>query len=90
MSATSSAEEIRRELATVGRARPGRRGSSSAWAMPPGPSQAERYTDSARILRKLTEEAPGVAAARELYGLTLYRQGKWRAGHQAARGLPRC
>ena len=40
--------------------------------------QAERYTDSARILRKLTEEAPGVAAARELYGLTLYRQGKWR------------
>jgi tetratricopeptide (TPR) repeat protein len=39
---------------------------------------AERYTDAARILRKLVEEAPGAAAGRELYGLTLYRQGKWR------------
>jgi tetratricopeptide (TPR) repeat protein len=39
----------------------------------------ERYTDAARILAKLVSEAPGVAAARELYGLTLYRQGKWRA-----------
>ena len=40
---------------------------------------AERYGDAARILRKLAEEAPRVAAVRELYGLTLYRQGKWRA-----------
>jgi tetratricopeptide (TPR) repeat protein len=40
---------------------------------------AERYTDAARILSKLTSEAPSVAAARELYGLTLYRQGRWRA-----------
>jgi len=40
---------------------------------------AERYTDAARILAKLVSQAPGVAAARELYGLTLYRQGKWRA-----------
>jgi tetratricopeptide (TPR) repeat protein len=39
---------------------------------------AERYLDAARILRKLVEEAPRVAAARELYGLTLYRQGKWK------------
>jgi len=39
---------------------------------------AERYIDAARILRKLVEEAPRVAAARELYGLTLYRQGKWK------------
>ena len=39
---------------------------------------AERYGDAARILRKLVEEAPRVAAARELYGLTLYRQGKWK------------
>jgi tetratricopeptide (TPR) repeat protein len=39
---------------------------------------AERYSDANRILRKLVEEAPRVAAARELYGLTLYRQGKWR------------
>ncbi|MEI7593713.1 MAG: tetratricopeptide repeat protein [Actinomycetes bacterium] len=39
---------------------------------------AERYMDSARILRKLVDEAPRVADARELYGLTLYRQGKWK------------
>ncbi len=71
------AEEIRRELATsVGSTRAPRleqRLGDASRAF-----QAERYTDSARILRKLTEEAPGVAAARELYGLTLYRQGKWR------------
>ena len=71
------AEEIRRELTTsVGTTRAPRleqRLGDASRAF-----QAERYTDSARILRKLTEEAPGVAAARELYGLTLYRQGKWR------------
>jgi len=39
---------------------------------------AERYGDAARILKKLADEAPRVAAVRELYGLTLYRQGKWR------------
>jgi len=39
---------------------------------------AERYGDAARILRKLVEEAPRVAAARELCGVTLYRQGKWK------------
>jgi tetratricopeptide (TPR) repeat protein len=39
---------------------------------------AERYADAARILRKLVELAPRVAAARELYGVTLYRQSKWK------------
>ncbi len=39
---------------------------------------ADRYSDAARILAKLVSEAPAVAPARELYGLTLYRQGKWR------------
>jgi tetratricopeptide (TPR) repeat protein len=39
---------------------------------------ADRYGDAARILSKLMGEAPAVAPARELYGLTLYRQGKWR------------
>ncbi len=71
------ADEIRRELATsVGTTRAPRleqRLGDASRAF-----EAERYTDAARILRKLTEEAPGVAAARELYGLTLYRQGKWR------------
>jgi len=44
----------------------------------------ERYADAARILKKLSDEAPTVAAVRELYGLTLYRQEKWT---QAAREL---
>jgi tetratricopeptide (TPR) repeat protein len=39
----------------------------------------ERFGDAARILKKLSDEAPTVAAVRELYGLTLYRQEKWRA-----------
>lgn len=39
----------------------------------------ERFGDAARILKKLSDEAPTVAAVRELHGLTLYRQGKWRA-----------
>ena len=38
----------------------------------------ERYGDAARILKKLADEAPTVATVRELYGLTLYRQGKWK------------
>ena len=44
----------------------------------------ERYGDANRILKKLSDEAPTVGAVRELFGLTLYRQGKWTA---AAREL---
>ena len=40
--------------------------------------EAERFVDAARILKKLADEAPGAASVRELYGVTLYRQGKWR------------
>ena len=39
--------------------------------------ERERYFDSVRVLRALLEEAPDLAAARELIGLCLYRQGKW-------------
>ena len=39
--------------------------------------ERERYGDALRILRPLAEEAPDVAAVRELTGLCLYRQGKW-------------
>ncbi|MEI7623519.1 MAG: tetratricopeptide repeat protein [Actinomycetes bacterium] len=46
--------------------------------------EAERFGDAARILKKLVDEAPTVAAVHELYGLTLYRQEKWK---QAAREL---
>lgn len=40
--------------------------------------EAERFGDAARMLKRLAEEAPGALSVRELYGLTLYRQGKWR------------
>jgi tetratricopeptide (TPR) repeat protein len=40
--------------------------------------EAERFPEAARRLRSLSEQAPTVAAVRELYGLALYRQGKWR------------
>jgi tetratricopeptide (TPR) repeat protein len=44
----------------------------------------DRYGDAARILKKLSDEAPTVPAVRELYGLTLYRKENWT---QAAREL---
>ena len=37
----------------------------------------ERYDDARRLLRPLAEQAPGAASVRELYGLTLYRLGRW-------------
>ncbi len=40
--------------------------------------EEDRFADAAKILKKLTEEAPTVPAVRELYGLTLYRQEKWK------------
>ena len=40
--------------------------------------EAERFGDAARILKKSVDEAPTVAAVHELYGLTLYRQEKWK------------
>jgi tetratricopeptide (TPR) repeat protein len=44
----------------------------------------ERYEDARRTLRPLAEQAPRAASVRELYGLTLYRLGRWA---QAAREL---
>lgn len=38
----------------------------------------ERFEDARRTLRRLAERAPDVAAVRELYGLTLYRLGRWK------------
>jgi tetratricopeptide (TPR) repeat protein len=40
--------------------------------------EAERFPEAAKRLRPLADRAPSVAAVRELYGLTLYRQGKWK------------
>jgi tetratricopeptide (TPR) repeat protein len=44
----------------------------------------ERFTEARKLLKPLAERAPGSAPVRELYGLTLYRLGHWRA---AAREL---
>jgi tetratricopeptide (TPR) repeat protein len=45
---------------------------------------AERYPDARRLLAPLVEEVPDLPEARELYGLTLYRLGRWK---DAARQL---
>jgi tetratricopeptide (TPR) repeat protein len=37
----------------------------------------ERYQEALRMVRPLAEAVPGSAAVRELYGLTLYRMGRW-------------
>jgi tetratricopeptide (TPR) repeat protein len=44
-----------------------------------GAYERDRYGDAARILKPLAEQAPGAAAVRELYGLALYRLGRWDA-----------
>ena len=41
--------------------------------------EQDRYQDALRALRPLASAAPGVAAVRELLGLTLYRMGRWQA-----------
>lgn len=46
--------------------------------------ERERFTEARKLLKPLAERAPGSAPVRELYGLTLYRLGQWRA---AAREL---
>lgn len=39
---------------------------------------ADRFADARRLLEPLAAAAPGVAAVRELLGLTAYRMGRWR------------
>jgi len=45
---------------------------------------AERYPDARRVVAAVVAEVPDLPEARELYGLTLYRLGRWR---EAAREL---
>jgi tetratricopeptide (TPR) repeat protein len=40
--------------------------------------ESERFVDVAKVLKPLAERAPDVAVVRELYGLTLYRLGRWK------------
>lgn len=44
-----------------------------------GAYERERYSDALRMLKPLSDQAPGAAAVRELHGLTLYRLGRWEA-----------
>jgi len=39
--------------------------------------ERDRYKDAIRLLKPLAETMPGASAVRELYGLTLYRLGRW-------------
>ncbi|HET7487117.1 MAG TPA: tetratricopeptide repeat protein [Acidimicrobiales bacterium] len=41
--------------------------------------ERDRYRDALRLLKPLAEAAPTAPAVRELYGLTLYRLGRWAA-----------
>jgi tetratricopeptide (TPR) repeat protein len=43
-----------------------------------GAYERARYQDALRAIKPVAEEAPGVAAVRELAGLAAYRSGKWR------------
>jgi tetratricopeptide (TPR) repeat protein len=71
-------EDVRAELErAVGGARARRAGQRLREA---GQAfDAERFADGARLLKPLATQAPGVASIRELYGLTLYRLGRWKA-----------
>jgi tetratricopeptide (TPR) repeat protein len=40
--------------------------------------ERERFVEARKLLKPLSDRAPGSAAVRELYGLTLYRLGHWR------------
>jgi tetratricopeptide (TPR) repeat protein len=39
--------------------------------------ERDRYRDALKLLKPLAETLPGASAVRELYGLTLYRLGRW-------------
>lgn len=40
--------------------------------------ERDRYDEARQVLKPLADEAPASPAVRELYGLTLYRMGRWR------------
>jgi len=68
----SVVDELRRSTAP-GEARKLQAGLQSAATA----FQAERFRDARRLLDPLAKRHPGVAAIRELHGLSLYRLGRW-------------
>lgn len=75
---------IRRELVGSATTSPGRLERRLVQAI--AAYEADRYGEAASTLRSLVAAAPNSPSVRELYGLTLYRQGKWR---EAIRQLDR-
>ena len=71
-------EEITGELMDAGGTRRGPRLARDL-AVAAEAYQAGRYPDAQRVLRPLAEAAPSAAGVRELYGLVLYRLGRWKA-----------
>ncbi len=51
--------------------------------------EADRFQEARRILERLAKAAPESAAVRELYGLCLYRMGRWREAIRELRSLAR-
>jgi tetratricopeptide (TPR) repeat protein len=49
--------------------------------------ERDRYYDALAILREISRTTPGIAAARELHGLTLYRLGDWRGARRELRAF---
>jgi tetratricopeptide (TPR) repeat protein len=58
---------------------PGRQGERSAARLADATRayEADRYPEALTILREISRAAPGVAAVRELHGLTLYRMARY-------------
>jgi len=71
-------DEVTDELVEAGGTRRGTRLAKDLGAAAAA-YEAGRYLDAQKMLRPLVEAAPTAAGARELYGLTLYRLGRWRA-----------
>ena len=67
-------EELSNELGTARAEKYSERLAEAAKAY-----ERDRYRDAIKILKPLSERAPSSAAVRELYGLALYRIGRWSA-----------
>ena len=48
-----------------------------------GAYERGRFQDALRAIKPVADEAPGVAAVRELAGLAAYRSGRWREADAA-------
>jgi tetratricopeptide (TPR) repeat protein len=68
--------DVAAELRAAAPGRPGER-MAARLAEATRAYEADRYLEASQILRELTRQAAGVAAVREIYGLTLYRMARY-------------